>query len=427
MAMDYKTMHPAEQIAKIMSRIYGRGMTTTSGGNLSYRDDEGRVWVSPARLDKAELKPEDIVCILPDGTFVGRNKPTSEYHFHLEALRVRPDLRSILHAHSLGLMSYSFLHEAPPLDVFPLLRAACGPISVARYALAGTEALSMRVREEFARGSNAAILENHGVVVGGTDLMDAYIRFERIEFCAEVILAAQRASLPENAAAVPSDILADARALPEADFMECSPEESTARALVSKLAHRLYRQKLCLTTGGAFSIRLGEDSFIMSPAGVDRKWLAPEDTVRVSGGRRERGKLPDAAVRLHRAIFRAHPEVNFVIMADAPHSLAFGLTGREMNCRIVPEAYLLVRSVPSLPCGAWLHDPERIAAIVGENSPVLLFQNDSLLVIGRDWFDSYDRVEVADYNAKSIMDAERIGQTVPLTGAEIREFEKAFF
>ena len=74
-----------------------------------------------------------------------------------------------------------------------------------------------------------------------------------------------------------------------------------------------------------------------------------------------------------------------------------------------------------------LHDPERIAAIVGENSPVLLFQNDSLLVIGRDWFDSYDRVEVADYNAKSIMDAERIGQTVPLTGAEIREFEKAFF
>ena len=57
----------------------------------------------------------------------------------------------------------------------------------------------------------------------------------------------------------------------------------------------------------------------------------------------------------------------------------------------------------------------------------MLFQNDSLLVIGRDWFDSYDRVEVADYNAKSIMDAERIGQTVPLTGAEIREFEKAFF
>ena len=42
--MDFTLLHPAEQIVMIMERIYGYGMTTTSGGNLSILDEEGNIW-----------------------------------------------------------------------------------------------------------------------------------------------------------------------------------------------------------------------------------------------------------------------------------------------------------------------------------------------------------------------------------------------
>ena len=426
--MDYKTTSPAEQLAALMSRIYSRGMTTTSGGNISYRDESGRVWVTPARFDKAELKPEDMVCIMPDGSFVGRNQPTSEYKFHLAAMRANPEIKSVLHAHSMALRSYSFLHKAPDLRVLPFIEQHCGRISVAKYALAGSEELSMRVYEEFSKGSNAAILENHGIVVGGSSLMDAYTRFEQIEYCAEMLISAHRigysGALPEF---VPEDTLQIARRMPEADFEDCTPEECDARAHVAKIGRRLYQQKLCLTLGGSFSIRIGEDSFVISPAGVDRKYLSGEQIVRVTGGYRERGKLPDATVELHRCIYRRHPEINYIIMADAQDSIAFSLANKKMDCTVVPEGYLLLRQVPQLPCGMWTKEPERVADQLGDNSPVLLFSNDCLLVTGKGWFDSYDRVEVADFNAKSIMDAETVGSMKPLNGEELSEFEKAFF
>ena len=54
-------MHPAEQIAIIIGRIYRSGMTTTSGGNLSIVDGNGDMWITPAGIDKGSLKPSDQV------------------------------------------------------------------------------------------------------------------------------------------------------------------------------------------------------------------------------------------------------------------------------------------------------------------------------------------------------------------------------
>ena len=65
--LNTKLMHPAEQIALIIGRIYRSGMTTTSGGNLSIMDDNGDMWITPAGIDKGSLTPADIMCVRPDG------------------------------------------------------------------------------------------------------------------------------------------------------------------------------------------------------------------------------------------------------------------------------------------------------------------------------------------------------------------------
>lgn len=47
--------------------------------------------------------------------------------------------------------------------------------------------LGDRIAAEFKKGFMAIIMENHGIVLGGSDLLDAFQRFETLEFCARTI------------------------------------------------------------------------------------------------------------------------------------------------------------------------------------------------------------------------------------------------
>ncbi|MGE5521867.1 MAG: class II aldolase/adducin family protein, partial [Candidatus Dadabacteria bacterium] len=53
--IDTILMHPRDQITNIISRIYKRGLTTTSGGNISIIDENGDIWVTPSAVDKGSL------------------------------------------------------------------------------------------------------------------------------------------------------------------------------------------------------------------------------------------------------------------------------------------------------------------------------------------------------------------------------------
>ena len=60
--LDTQLMHPTDQITVIIGRIYRSGMTTTSGGNISIRDENGNIWITPSGVDKGSLTAKDIVC-----------------------------------------------------------------------------------------------------------------------------------------------------------------------------------------------------------------------------------------------------------------------------------------------------------------------------------------------------------------------------
>ena len=107
--MKFSLQHPRDQLVAIMKRIYGYGMTTTSGGNLSILDDNGDIWCTPAGVDKGSLLPEDIVRVTAEGNIHGIHRPSSEYPFHRVIYERRPDIRSIVHAHPTALVSFSIV------------------------------------------------------------------------------------------------------------------------------------------------------------------------------------------------------------------------------------------------------------------------------------------------------------------------------
>src|SRR3954465_14999088 len=92
-------VHPRDEIMRAMERIYRYRMTTTSGGNLSIRDEAGDVWITPARIDKGSLRRDDIIRVKADGAIEGQHRPSSESPFHLAIYRQRPDIGAIVHAH----------------------------------------------------------------------------------------------------------------------------------------------------------------------------------------------------------------------------------------------------------------------------------------------------------------------------------------
>ena len=69
--MNIQYIHPADQIVMFMQRIYDKRLTTMSGGNLSIRDAEGNIWITPASIDKGTLSRKDIICVRPDGVCEG--------------------------------------------------------------------------------------------------------------------------------------------------------------------------------------------------------------------------------------------------------------------------------------------------------------------------------------------------------------------
>ncbi len=425
--MRFHLLHPRDQLVAIMNRIYRNGMTTLSGGNLSVRDEDDSIWITPAGVDKGKLTPQDIICVKPDGTPVGPHAPSSELPFHRAIYARRPDLRAVVHAHAPALVSFSIARQIPNTSIIPQARRVCGLVGYAPYALPGSEALGESIADTFARGYNVVLLENHGAATAGLDLLTAFHRLETLDFCARTQLKALSlgaiSTLTEEQL-LPFDV--QYNLLPEFIHSAFSSRERELRQEIVEIVHRAVERYLMISTEGVVSARLDEQSFLITPTGCDRGSVDLDDLVLIRAGKREAGKLPSRSVRLHNAIYQTHPAINCVITAQSPNATAYAITDVRFDTRTIPESYILLRDILVVPYGAQFRDPQRIADTVSEATPVLLIQNDAILTTGATVLKAFDRLEVAEFSARSLLDANIMGHHVPIGESEIADLKEAF-
>ena len=338
--MNINYIHPSDQLVMFMQRIYDKGLTTTSGGNLSIMDDDGNIWITPASVDKGTLTRNDIICVKPDGTCVGPHKPSSELPFHAAVYKMRPDLKAVLHAHPPALVSFSIVRKCPDLDLVPSVRKICKDVQIATYAVPGSEQLGDNIGQCFANGCDIVLLENHGVCIGAKDMFTAFQKFETLEYSANLEILANRIgkihSLPDEAY-----LITETRDHTKMDDFipnSHSSEELAARRDMITLIHRSYRQGLFTATHGTYSVRLSDGSFLITPFGMDRAYLAEDDLVRVKAGMKELGKTPSRAVMLHQKIYDMHPEIRAILLAHPVHAMAFAVTDTKFDARTIPES-----------------------------------------------------------------------------------------
>ena len=208
---------------------------------------------------------------------------------------------------------------------------------------------------------------------------------------------------------------------------EYSSEERQVRREMCDLIHRAYGNQLFTSDQGTFSCKLSDGSFIITPYAKDRKYLEPEDLVHVKNGMREAGKKPSRSALLHAKLYERDPDIKSVIIAHPPHIMAFAVTDAEFDARLIPESYIALKTVRKYPFGSSFMQPDMLAAEISIKNPVVIIENDCIIAAGTSLLNAFDRLEVMEYSAKSLVETAAIGgEVVKINDEEVKEIEVAF-
>ena len=419
---------PAVLIVKIMDRVYKQGMTTTSGGNVSVTDASGNTWITPAGIDKGDLKPSNIVCVKKDGTITGSHLPSSEYPFHKAIYDCRPDIKAIVHAHPPALVSFSITGEVPdPLAIFTTQRI-CGSVGFAPYALPGTQALGEKVAGEFSKGHNIIIMENHGAVSGGSDIADAFQRFESLENCASTLIGANILGTPSYLTNGNFSAFNDSLkyVYPETEPSETDGSDKNKKTEILKFVQRGCRQGLITSAAGTVSLRCDGNSFVVTPANIPRWELQAGAIVKITGGKCEAGKTPSRMARLHQAIYESYPGIRAIVMAQPPNLMAFGISGTPFNVNTIPESLMFLKEVELLPFETDFSKLKNRIVSKCKTSNALILRHNAVLTTGNSLLQAYDRLEIAEFGAKSLIVGKAIGKFKPISRQQADEIRKMY-
>jgi L-fuculose-phosphate aldolase len=179
-----------EEIAEITRRLYRRGLTTVSGGNISAIGGYGSIFITRSGPDKGMLTGEDICEISSGGDILSAGlNPSMETGMHLAIYRRRPDTGAIIHSHPTVACAFSATDREIDTTLTGETYLLLGKIEKVPGETMGSEALA-EVVGKAAVSSDVIMIGNHGPVCLGRSLMEAYNRTEVLEQAARMTLAA---------------------------------------------------------------------------------------------------------------------------------------------------------------------------------------------------------------------------------------------
>jgi len=172
--------------------LHQGGFVAASDGNLSVRTEEGLIISTPTGMSKGMMRPEDMVVINIDGTWMsGSRNVSSEFQMHLTIYKVRPDVNAVVHAHPSTATGFACAGIALDQPLCSEIVLTLGSVPLAPYATTGTPELSQALMP-YVSGHNAVLMANHGAVTYGSTLSEAFFRMEAVEHFARIVLVAKQ-------------------------------------------------------------------------------------------------------------------------------------------------------------------------------------------------------------------------------------------
>ena len=165
-------------------------------GNVSARVSDDLLICTRHGADKEALKPDDlVVCDLSGRKLGGAGEPTSELNMHRLAYAMRPEVRSVIHAHPPT--ATAFAAASVPLDQLqlPEMLVLLGPVGFVPYRTPGSEMLADKLAQ-WLPDHDAFLLENHGALTLGRTVRQAALRMDLLEQNARISLMTRQLGKP---------------------------------------------------------------------------------------------------------------------------------------------------------------------------------------------------------------------------------------
>jgi L-fuculose-phosphate aldolase len=178
-------------------KLISNHLVTGTGGNISLTDEHRQlIAISPSGLDYCETRPQDVVIVDLDGNVVdGALRPSSEMYFHLALFGLRPDIKAVVHTHSIYATTIACLGWELPA-VHYLIASAGETVPCALFATPGSHQLAGYICDAMGSG-NAVLMANHGLVTVGPTLQKAFATAEKVEYVARLYFQAKSIGTPQ--------------------------------------------------------------------------------------------------------------------------------------------------------------------------------------------------------------------------------------
>ena len=177
-----------KEVASFMRRLYRQKLTTTSGGNISIRISEDIIIMTPSATDKGRMRWKEVGIM----NILGENltpelKPSIESEMHISIYRKKKEVTAIVHAHPAFASAFTAMKCKIDTNLTAEACAILGDPLQVPYALMGTRDLAVIVSEKVEH-ADILLLENHGILTTGSNLLQAFDKIEVLENAAIMTL-----------------------------------------------------------------------------------------------------------------------------------------------------------------------------------------------------------------------------------------------
>ena len=190
--MELSYMELRETICDVCHKMWQLGWVAANDGNVSAKLEDGTFLATPTGISKSFITPEKLVHIDKNGTVLEAEKgfrPSSEIKMHLRCYEEREDVGAVVHAHPPTATGYAVANKA--LDEYSMIETviALGSIPVTPYGTPSTYVVPDAIAPYLGK-HDALLLQNHGALTVGADVLTAYYRMETLELYAKISLNA---------------------------------------------------------------------------------------------------------------------------------------------------------------------------------------------------------------------------------------------
>jgi L-fuculose-phosphate aldolase len=196
----------------------------------------------------------------------------------------------------------------------------------------------------------------------------------------------------------------------------------TLRRDMAEIGRRLYERGLIVSTEGNIAARLPDGDILITPSGLCKGRMAPEDLVVIdpAGNKRHGVRAPSSEWQMHVTALARRGDIGACVHAHPPYATAFAVAGVPLADCILPEVITTLGAVPLAPYAT----PS--TAAVGESLEkhidrydAFLLKSHGVLTLASDLESAYNKMETVERFAQVVHLARALGTVDTLSCDEV--------